>query len=51
MGLSSMLMERAQGSIMISLYSINFPTDVYAYIIEGLRLPIAWSMMKADPYP
>ena len=22
-----------------------------AYIIEGLRLPIAWSMMKADPYP
>ena len=24
---------------------------VDAYIIEGLRLPIAWSMMKTDPYP
>ena len=22
-----------------------------AYIIEGFRLPIAWSMMKANPYP
>lgn len=26
-------------------------TLVDAYIIEGLRLPIAWSMMKTDPYP
>ena len=24
---------------------------VDAYIIEGLRLRIAWSMMKTDPYP
>ena len=24
-------------------------THTDAYIIEGLRLPIAWSMMKADP--
>ena len=26
-------------------------TLVDAYIIEGLRLAIAWSMMKTDPYP